>query len=367
MVRSPFLRRTTTLVASVALTASFLVAGALAPASATSSNSYKQVNFVSDQHGKAPLRDRKLVNAWGLAFGPATPAWVADNGTEVSTLYRGGNGTEPVSRVPLVVTVPGGAPTGAVFNPTKDFFVHSGGAKGAAVFLFATEDGTISGWSPVVPPPPTSTHAQIGVTVPGAVYKGLTLVRVGHSNMLYAANFHAGTVDVFNHALKLQHVPGAFVDPNLPSGYVPFNVQQLSGRVYVTYAKKETPDSLDEEHGAGLGLVDVYAKDGRLIKRLVSHGTLNAPWGLAIAPDGFGAFSGALLVGNFGDGRIGAYDRKTGAFMGLLHKPNGQVLHIDGLWALKFGNGVIGTPHTLLFTAGPDDESHGLFGAIEAH
>jgi uncharacterized protein (TIGR03118 family) len=366
MGRSTFATRARVGTASVAVIAAALVAGAVAPASAHNDNSYKQTNFVSDQHGQAPLFDQHLVNAWGLAFGPTTPAWVADNGADVSTLYQGGNGMQDPSIMPLVVTIPGGAPTGAVFNPTKDFFVHSGKAKAAARFLFATEGGTIVGWAPTVPPPPTSTQGQVAKTVKGAVYKGLTLARVGRSNMLYAANFHRGTVDVFNHAFKKVHMPHAFVDHNLPASYVPFNVENIKGRIYVTYAKKETVDSLDELHGHGLGFVDVYQKSGRLIKRLVSHGNLDAPWGLAIAPHDFGAFSGALLVGNFGDGHINAYDRHNGAFLGQLHQADGHALVIDGLWALKFGNGIIGTPHTLLFTAGPADEEHGLFGSIEA-
>jgi uncharacterized protein (TIGR03118 family) len=349
-------------VAALALTVA-LVVGVMAPASATNTNSYRQHNLVSDQSRKADLRDTHLVNAWGLAFGTTTPAWVVDAEPALSTLYRGANGMERVSKMPLVVTVPGEEPTGAVFNDTKDFFVHDGRAQGAARFIFVAHDGKILGWSPDVPP---MTQARLATQVPGAEYLGVALAKTDDGNFLYAADFHNARIDVFNHAFKKLDTPNEFVDPDLPAGYAPFNVQNLRGRIYVAYAKQDAAKE-DEVAGAGLGFVDVYRTDGHLVRRLASHGTLNAPWGMALAPNDFGAFSGALLVGNFGDGHISAFDRRTGAFMGLLHKSNGHALRIDGLWALKFGNGVIGTKHSLMFTAGPDDESHGLFGMITAN
>jgi uncharacterized protein (TIGR03118 family) len=181
--------------------------------------------------------------------------------------------------------------------------------------------------------------------------------------MLYAANFHAGTIDVFNDSFAPVTVPGGFVDPNLPAGFAPFNVQEIAGRLVVAYAQQDA-DAEDEVAGPGLGYVDVFDANGHLLRRLISQGQLNAPWGLAIAPKHFGPFSGDLLVGNFGDGAINAYDPRTGGFRGTLRNKDGNPIKVNGLWALRFGNGVIGTPQTLLFTAGIADEDHGLFGEI---
>jgi uncharacterized protein (TIGR03118 family) len=206
----------------------------------------------------------------------------------------------------------------------------------------------------------------VATKVAGAEYTGVALGHSSDGNFLYAANFHQKRVDVFNHAFHKLSTPHDFVDPKLPAGYAPFNVQNLNGRIYVAYAK-QNPAGVDDVVGAGLGFVDVYTPDGDLIKRLASHGTLNAPWGLTLAPRHFGAFSGALLVGNFGDGKISAYNPRTGAFLGQLRDKHGHVISVDGLWALKFGNGVIGTKTSLLFTAGPNGEANGLFGTIEAN
>lgn len=349
--------------AAVAVAAAFVTAPATA--TVTPRNHYRQVNWVSDQPGHAMITDSNLVNPWGLSFGPTTPVWAADNGKDVSTLYSGGNGTTPPTRQPLVVGIPDGAPTGTVFNPTKDFDVRSGTDHAAARFLFASEAGVISGWAPNVPAGPNpSTQAQVAMRVPGAIYKGLTLVRNDEGNFLLAPDFHNARVDVFTHSFHRVRTHGLYVDRNIPAGYAPFNVQALKGRVYVTYAKQDA-DKEDEIAGNGLGFLDVFDTHGRLIKRLVSRGALNAPWGLAIAPHDFGRFSDALLVGNFGNGRINAFDRHNGAFLGTLHDTHGHNIVIDGLWAIAFGNGVAGTTHSLLFSAGPDDESHGLLGAIE--
>jgi len=281
----------------------------------------------------------------------------------VTTLYQGANGNgAPVSIVGLVARVRGEEPTGTVYNPTNDFVVHSNGQSAPALFLFDGHDGVISGWSPNLPP---TDRTHRGVEVPGAEYLGLALAQTQQGNFLYAANFHQARIDVFDGSFHMLHNPGAFVDPNLPMGYAPFNVQTLRDRVYVAYAKQDAAKE-DEVDGAGLGFVDMYSTSGTLLARIASHGTLNAPWGLEIAPRNFGPFSQALLVGNFGDGMISAFDRFTGQFLGLLHDEHGNVLKIDGLWALKVGNGVIGTHREVLFTAGPDDESHGLFGKITA-
>jgi uncharacterized protein (TIGR03118 family) len=312
-----------------------------------SANVYKKRNLVSDIDGVARITDPNLVNPWGLAFGPATPAWVADNGKDVSTLYSGGvRKSIPMTRQ-LVVSVPGG-PTGTVFNGTGGFQLNGAPAR----FLFDTEGGQVLAWN-------SGTAAQVVATTPDAIYKGLTIA----GNLLYAANFHANKIDVFNDAFAPTTVPGGFTDPNLPAGFAPFNIQEIAGRLVVAYAKQDA-NAEDEVAGAGLGFVDVFDTSGHLLRRLISNGQLDAPWGLALAPSHFGPFSGDLLVGNFGDGTINAYDPRTGAFEGTLMNKDGNQIKINGLWALRFGNGVIGTPQTLLFTAGIGDESHGLFGEI---
>jgi uncharacterized protein (TIGR03118 family) len=321
---------------------------------------FRQVNLVSDIGGVARVTDRNLVNPWGLAAGPSTPLWVADNGTDVSTLYSGGvRGSIPVV-APLVVSIPGGAPTGIVFNPTAGFVVRAGGAEAPARFIFDSEAGQITAWSPMVPP---ATEAQLEVTTPGAIYKGLAIAQTPDGARLYAADFHGAKIDVFDEQFAAVHEAGAFTDPGLPGGYAPFNVQELDGRLYVAYAKQDA-DAEDEVAGAGLGFVDVYDTGGKLLKRLISDGALDAPWGMALAPRGFGGLGGDLLVGNFGDGKINAYDPRSGEPDGQLTNEDGNPIQIDGLWALQFGNGVIGTPRTLLFSAGIGDEAHGLLGEI---
>jgi uncharacterized protein (TIGR03118 family) len=290
---------------------------------------------------------------------------VADNGTDRATIYRGFVDGSPIMKVPLVVSIPGGAPTGQVFNPTAGFVVRSGDASGPAVFIFDSEAGLVTGWNPGVPPPPPSTQAQVGASVPDAIYKGLALASTAGGTFLYAANFHQGRIDVFDSSFNLVHLSGSFTDPAIPAGFAPFNVQALGGLLYVAYAKQDAAAE-DEVAGPGLGFVDVYSTSGQLLRHLIQRGQLDAPWGLALAPAGFGRFSGALLVGNFGNGRINAYDPQTGEFLGRLHHENGRPIEVEGLWALRFGNGITGNPTTLLFTAGIDDEAHGLFGAIEA-
>ena len=324
---------------------------------------YAQRNLVSDVPGAAELLDPDLVNAWGLAFGPTNPAWVADNGTDVSTLYRGAVANSPVAKVPLTVSIPGGAPTGAVFNGSPGFVVHSGTSSGPALFLFSSEAGTITGWNAAVPPPPPSTQAQTAVTVPGAIFKGLAIADTATGPQIYATDFHNAQVDVWDASFTPVKRPGAFSDPALPAGYAPFGIQTVNGGIVVTYAKQDA-DAEDEVAGPGKGFVDVYDTSGTLLRRFASRGALNAPWGIAPAPQGFGAASGALLIGNFGDGRINAYDPVSGRFLGALRGDHGRPIAIDGLWALEFGNGVIGTTQSLLFTAGPVEESHGLFGEL---
>jgi uncharacterized protein (TIGR03118 family) len=342
---------------------------ALAPAAQAAAkqpgNAYHQTNLVSDLPGMAQLTDPDLVNPWGMAANPMSPVWVSDNGTDKATLYRGFVNGSPIQKVPLVVSIPGGAPTGQVFNGTPGFVVHSGTSSGPALFIFDSEAGLVTGWNPGVPPPPPSTQAQVGASVPDAIYKGLAIASTTVGTFLYAANFHEGRIDVFDQGFNLVHLSGSFSDPKIPPGFAPFNVQELGGLLYVSYAKQDAARK-DDVAGPALGFVDVYSTSGHLLRHLIERGQLNAPWGLVLAPAGFGRFSGALLVGNFGNGRINAYDPNTGEFLGRLRHEDGSPIQIDGLWALRFGNGVAGDPTTLLFTAGIDDEAHGLFGAIQA-
>jgi uncharacterized protein (TIGR03118 family) len=335
--------------------------GSVAARSQNAENAYTVTALVSDVDGAAIHTDSHLVNGWGITAGATTPWWVANNGTDTSTLYDGAG----VARS-LVVSVPG-HPTGAVTNTTTDFVVSAGGGSGAARFIFATESGTIVGWNPGVPPPPTSTQGQVAATSPdGAIYKGLAIGRAGGNNYLYATDFHNGRVDVWSGDWSLQSWPGAFVDPGLPAGFAPFGIANLNGTLFVTYAKQDA-DREDEIAGAGLGYVSAFGTDGTFLGRVASGGDLDAPWGLAWAPAGFDRFSGDLLVGNFGDGRIHGYAltpdgwEARGPLKGTDHRP----IVIDGLWGIGFGNGSASGPTTTLyFAAGPDDESHGLFGSI---
>ena len=328
-----------------------------------------RTNLVSDIPGLAKLTDRDLVNAWGISFGPMTPFWISDNGTGLSTLYSVPPSSPPaVSKVPLTVTIPptaGGttsAPTGQVFNGGVGF--------GGATFLFDSEDGAISGWS-------GGTSAVVDKDFgASAVYKGLAISDPGKSDaVLYAANFRAGTIEAYDPSFGAPaSVTGNFTDPSLPAGYAPFNdkVIEVNGQneLYVTYAVQD-PAKHDDMAGPGLGIVDVFNLDGTFDKRLISNGgALDSPWGLQIAPSSFGSFAGDLLVGNFGNGMINAFNATTGAFVGALDGTDGSPLVIDGLWGLTIGNGSSGPPfsggglNTIYFTAGPNGESDGLFGSL---
>jgi uncharacterized protein (TIGR03118 family) len=342
-----------------------LLAASAVAGSAAEENAYAITNLVSDEPGEASHLDPNLVNAWGLVAGPTSPWWVADNETNVSTLYTGAG--DPV---PLVVQVEG-APTGIVFNGGPNFIVTDGTHSGPSVFMWATEGGTIRGWNPAVPPPPFSTQSFLGAdrSEAGAIYKGLAIASTPDGEFLYASDFHNARVDMFDSGFNLVNSPGAFVDPGLPHGFAPFGIQTIGGKILVTYAKQDA-DAEDEVAGQGLGFVDAFDTSGAFLGRVATRGQLNAPWGLALAPATFGRFGGDLLVGNFGDGRINAYAPQSNGpfeFRGRLRDGNGKALVIDGLWALQFGNGAAAGPtDTLFFTAGPDEESHGLFGKIEA-
>ncbi len=322
---------------------------------------YEQHNLVSDGAVPADLVDAALVNAWGLVASGTSPWWVADNGADLSTLYDGNTGAKQA----LTVSVPG-APTGVVFNGGTGFAVSNGTATAAARFIFATEEGTILGWSPAV----ALTQAVVAVdnSAGGAVYKGLAIASTAAGDRLYAANFHAGTVDVFD--AGFHPVSAGFSDVALPSGYAPFGIRNLGGTIYVTYALQDA-DKKDDVAGVGHGFVNAFDTDGHLLRRVASRGRLNSPWGLALAPPDFGQFGGNLLVGNFGDGHINAFDLQrfeaNGELQerGQLHAANGPPVTIDGLWALAFGNGASAGPtNALFFTAGPFDEEHGLFGKL---
>jgi uncharacterized protein (TIGR03118 family) len=338
----------------VAATLAALIA--VAPASATPpGGSFDVHNLVSNVPGAADRVDANLVNAWGLSAGPTSPWWVADNGTDVSTLYNA-VGTP----LPLVVSVPG-APTGTVFNGTAGFPV----AGKPATFIFDTEDGTILGWNGG-----SAATVEADGSAAGAVFKGLAIATPPAGPRIYATDFHNGVVDVFDAAWQPVRHAG-FVDPLMPRHFAPFGIQAIGDRIVVSYAKQQA-GSDDEAHGQGLGIVDAFDTSGHLLARVAQFGRLNAPWGLAVAPPNFGRFSGDLLVGNFGDGRINAYHERFGRRFvpaGQLRAAAGQPVAIDGLWALEFGHGAAnnGPTDMLFFTAGPDDEQNGLFGSIRAH
>jgi uncharacterized protein (TIGR03118 family) len=345
-------KRLLALVASLVL----LALGAL-PAAAHdthAANRYTVHTLVSD------ATDADLINGWGISASPTSPWWVADNGTDKSTLYTGAG-----VKIGLTVDVPGG-PTGTVFNGTGDFLLSSA-SNSQARFLFATEDGTIRGWNPNVPAA-GSTATEVGATTPGAIYKGLAIGSVGTANYLYAADFHDGRVDVFDGSFTRLTWTGKFVDPRMPRHYAPFGIQNLKGMIFVTYARQDAI-AKDEIDGAGRGFVSAFATDGTFLGRVASRDELNSPWGLAWAPAGFGKFSGDLLVGNFGDGRITAF-RWTGHHWverGQLRRANHRAISIDGLWGIGFGNGAgSGPTTTLYFAAGPGGEKHGRFGSITA-
>jgi len=308
---------------------------------------YYQTNLVSDISGLAPVTDPKLVNPWGMSQTPTSPIWVSNNGSNTSTLYMGTG--QPAA---LIVAVPG-APTGQVFN--------GGAGFNGDRFIFATESGEIRGWRPALG---TLTEA-LELNPDANVYKGLAIASVGSDSYLYAADFHNGVIHVIP-STGAPALTGNFGDPNLPSGYAPFNIQNIGGQLYVAYAKRDG-NTDEEQAGAGLGFVDIFGVNGNLVKRLTSNGPLNAPWGMAQAPANWGPFSGSFLVGNFGDGTINAFDPNDGSFRGTLSDANGNPIVIGGLWGLMFGSGAGGkSDKALYFTAGINDEANGLFGTLQA-
>jgi uncharacterized protein (TIGR03118 family) len=328
-----------------------LCLAASAPASAATVG-FIQTNLASDQPGAAKVTDPGLMNAWGIISSATSPFWLGVNGSGTAELYNGAGVKQA-----LVVTIPGdGSVTGVAF-------ANLAGSFNGDTFLFASEDGTFSGWRTAL-----GTSAEtLALANPANVYKGLTDSNIGGNEYAYLANFRSGAIDVFKGNAGASALTGNFTDPNLPSGYAPFNVMNLGGLLYVTYAVQDSAKK-DDMPGAGNGVVDVYDTQGNFVRRLVSPGgVLDSPWGLALAPVGFGDVGGDLLVGNFGNGMIHAYNPTTGALVETLTDAAGNPLSIDGLWGLSFGNGSgSGALNTLYFTAGPDDEAHGLFGELVA-
>jgi uncharacterized protein (TIGR03118 family) len=331
--------------------------------------------LVGDTAGIGATTDANLVNPWGIVFATGKPVWIANNGTQTSTLYDG-NGVPVPATGALVVTLPpdsggnGFNPTGIVSNSSTGFVVSSGGKQAPALFIYSGESGRIAGWAPSVAP----TAAIVAYTgSAGESYKGLAIANNGSGDFLYATDFHNNKVDVFDTAFAKQPATATsfqFVDPNLPAGYAPFGIQAIPNgtggatQIYVTYAQQA---GADNANGPGLGLVDVYDANGKFLQQLVPvGGALNAPWGVALAPADFGTLSGAVLVGNFGDGKINGYDPSSGRFLGAVTDSTGAAFAVPGLWGIAFGNDAMSQPHnTLFFTAGTNDEANGVYGRID--
>lgn len=314
---------------------------------------YRVTNLTSNLPGHAQNLDPNIVNAWGLAFGPGSPFWVSDNGTGLSTLYDGRGVPQN-----LVVTVPPasgtgpGSPTGIVFNGSNDFVVSENGVSGPAFFIFATLDGTISGWNPNV----DLTHAVIAAnqSSSGVVYTGLAIA--SDINWIYGADSANNKVDVYDAHFNLIFT---FNDPSVPQGFTPYGIQVINKKVFVTFASPSNAPG---------GFLDVFDEFGNFLQRLISGGELNQPWGIARAPANFGPFSHAILVtNNLPQGTINAFDPKSGKFLGSLRDSHGKPIVIDQIWGIEFGGGTAanGRTNQLFFTAGPDNYAHGRFGVIE--
>jgi uncharacterized protein (TIGR03118 family) len=329
---------------------------------------YTQSNLVSNLSGIAPTTDPNLENSWGLVHGPSTPWWVSNNAGGTSTLYTGAGAI-----VPLVVTIPNapsqpapGSPTGVMFNGSPTDFLLAPGMP--AFFLWVTEDGTVQGWNPGVEPTTAVIkvdNSQVPNPTNGAVYKGATIAEIDRGKFILAANFRSGRVDVFDTHFKQERISEEkFEDDHIPPHFAPFNVQGYGPNIYITYARQDAAKH-DPVGGAGLGFVDVFSSKGRLLARLEHGDWFNAPWGVVLTPADFGEFSHTLLVGNFRGGTVAAFNPLTLQFLGNVLNPDGSTLNIDGLWALGFGNGGNSGPgNTLFFTAGPDNETNGLFGTL---
>jgi uncharacterized protein (TIGR03118 family) len=337
---------------------------------------YVQTDLVSDIGAAPVVPDANVRNAWGLVHGAATPWWISNNASGTSTLVNAS--AIPVTIPSLVVGIPdpsgkilmGGHPTAVLFNGSATDFIldRTTTPPKQAIFIWATEDGTIAAWNPGVQATEAvikADNSQKPTKGQGAVYKGATIAEIHGQKYILAANFRSGEIDVFDTNFMQQNLSKhAFRDQKLPKGFAPFNIQGIGPNVYVTYAKQDD-DKMDDVPGAGLGFVDVFSPSGDLLMRLDHGDFLNAPWGVTLAPAFFGEFSHAVLVGNFGDGTINAFNPVTGEFLGKMLTPSGSTLAITGLWGLAFGNGGASGPgNTLFFTAGPNDEMDGLFGSL---
>jgi uncharacterized protein (TIGR03118 family) len=314
-------------------------------------------NLVTDDQtvNAAQITDPNLKNAWGISHSGTSPFWVSSNGGGISTLYRVDPLSNATTKVGLEVTIPGaGNVTGQVFN------IGGAGNFNGDNFLFVSEDGTISGWRGAL-----GTDAEVlQLDSPANSYKGAAIAVIGTDAYLYAANFASGHIDVLKGNAAAPTLAGSFTDPGIPAGYAPFNIQNLGGTLYVTYALRD-PVSGDDVAGPGNGFVSAFGVQGNFLGRVASNGALDSPWGLALAPTSFAEFAGNLLVGNFGDGHINIFDTSTNTFIGQLLGAGGDPLVIDGLWGLIPGNdGGAGSTQSIYFAAGPGDEEHGLFGVI---
>jgi uncharacterized protein (TIGR03118 family) len=312
-------------------------------------------NLVTDDQSVNPaaITDPNLKNSWGISHSPSSPFWVSDNGTGKATLYNVNPATNVPSAAALVVTIPGdGTVTGGTFG-------NVAGSFNGDVFLFVNEDGTVSGWRGAL----GTTAETLALASAANVYKGATLATIGTNAYLYAANFRAGSIDVYKGNAAAPDLAGRFTDPGLPSGYAPFNVQLLGSRVFVTYALQDAAKH-DDVAGPGNGIVSSFDVNGNFLGRVATAGVLNSPWGLVIAPSSFGTIGGDLLVGNFGDGTINAFNSITFANDGPLVDASGRTIAIDGLWGLIAGNGTQGSANSIFFTAGSNGEQDGLFGSI---
>ncbi len=320
--------------------------------------SYQQVNLVADTAGFGAGRiDAMLLNAWGIAIGPTGKIWIAANHSGAALIYDN-NGAQllaPVN-VPLGTVRNGASPDGIIYNTTSDFVIPG---MGKSLFILSTEDGILSAWNA------NTSGAALTVadrSSTGAVYKGIAMATDGGANFLYATDFHNAKVDVFDNTFTYV-TSKPFIDPGIPAGYAPFNIFNLGGQLYVTYAKQLAPDYKDDESGPGHGFVDIYTPGGVLVKRFASQGMLNSPWGITQAPAAFGQVANAILIGNFGDGNINVYDA-NGVYQGKLMQGN-SAINIPGLWAITFDNVAPADPNQLYFTAGPTEEAHGLFGYLK--
>ena len=322
-----------------------------------STTSYQVVNLVADTAGYGAARiDTNLVNPWGIAIGPTGSFWISSNHKSLTTIYDR-NGAQLLA--PIDIPAPGqpdgGAPTGVIYNSTSSF--------GTSKFIYVGEDGIVSAWSSG-----TSAITVADRSAFNAVYKGVTIANDGSPNFIYAANFKGNNIDVFDNTFNFITTKpfDNLGSPAIPADFAPFNIQNIGGMLYVTYAKHKAPDNQDDERGVGNGYINVFTPAGVFVKRFASNGTLNSPWAIAKAPDGFGLGTGAILIGNFGDGRINVYD-SSGTYQGQLKDASGNALGIDGLWALTFPQNNIpaGDQNQLFFTAGPHGEDHGIFGYIK--